>query len=41
MLSTIQLNNEFGFLTKEIREILSNRMLAAELEVAELIVAQA
>jgi len=41
MLRTIQLNNEFGFLTKEVREIWSNRMLAAELEAGELAVAQA
>jgi hypothetical protein len=39
VLRTIQFNNELGFLTKEVREIWPNRMLAAELEVGQLVVA--
>ena len=40
VLRTIQFNNEFGFLAEEVCEILSNRMLAAKLEAAKLVVAQ-
>ena len=41
VLRTIEFNNDFGFLTKEVCEIWSHRMLAAKLEARELVVAQA